>query len=79
MISDRTEKKKEYPPAKKQHDDFFDQTPGTVIQFKKKDSQTVEEEIVLNERGRDKKPKPVEPQEPEEETREYLAGYKVGK
>ena len=56
--------------AKKDKDEFFDQkTPGTVIQFKKKDSQKVEEEVMLNERGKDHKPQAVE--------QEYLAGYKV--
>lgn len=58
--------KKEH--GKKEKDEFFDQkTPGTVIQFKKKDSQKVEEEVVLNEKVR--RPQGVE--------QEYLAGYKV--
>ncbi|XP_070186477.1 uncharacterized protein [Littorina saxatilis] len=52
-------------------DESLDQNaPGTVIQFKKKDSQTVEEEVVLNQRGADRKPQAVE--------QEYLAGYKAG-
>ncbi|KAL8607363.1 hypothetical protein ACOMHN_039513 [Nucella lapillus] len=42
-------------------------SPGTVIQFKKKGSQKVEEEVVLNERNREPKPQ-----------QEFLAGYKAG-
>lgn len=70
MSAPSTPKDGQKEPGKKEKDDSFDQkTPGTVIQFKKKDSQKVEEEVVLNERGKDRKPQPVE--------QEYLAGYKV--
>ncbi|KAK7508018.1 hypothetical protein BaRGS_00000983 [Batillaria attramentaria] len=57
--------------GKKEKDDFYDtKPPGTVIQFQKKGSEKVEEEVFLDERGRDRKP--VSPE------KEYLAGYKAG-
>ena len=70
MSAPSTPKDGKKDQAKKHKDELFDQkTPGTVIQFKKKDSQKVEEEVMLNERGKDHKPQAVE--------QEYLAGYKV--
>lgn len=57
--------------GKKEKDDFFDsKPPGTVIQFQKKGSEKVEEEVMLDERSKDRKAQSVE--------QEYLAGYKAG-
>ena len=56
--------KKDAPKSEETSDQ---QTPGTVIQFKKKDSQKVEEEVVLNQKNKGRKP----------QDQEFLTGYKV--